>query len=207
MGATPIYAFPFPDDTDLVVQAPQQFENLADAVETTVNTVETNSKVASNLTSGTVPLARVPNLPASQITSGTFPAARIGTNAVTFDKINNYTQGTGANGRFVRFPDGTQICYHSITIDHTGAQSSATRLSGVWTFPAAFTGDPILQMTIPVHTAANFVGCDRLNVTSWGPSGTPGTTFTSISVFFTGGVSTTDARIDNIQVTAFGRWF
>jgi len=74
MGTTPTYGFPFPDDTDLVIQAPQQFEDLADDVAAGLTEASSN---ASLLTTGTVPLARIPNLPASQTTSGTFADARI----------------------------------------------------------------------------------------------------------------------------------
>ena len=86
MGSTPKFGFPFPDDTDLVIQAPQQFENLADAVETKVDqvetdlgTVEANSKLASNVIDGTFALARIPLLPASQTNQGTFAVDRIPT--------------------------------------------------------------------------------------------------------------------------------
>ena len=77
MGATPGFGFPFPDDTDLVIQAPQQFENLAVAVEGALETVRDDAADASNLTTGTVPLARIPSLPAGQVTSGTFAVGRI----------------------------------------------------------------------------------------------------------------------------------
>lgn len=37
MGTTPIYNFPYPDSTDLVRDGSQDFEDLADAVETTID--------------------------------------------------------------------------------------------------------------------------------------------------------------------------
>jgi len=125
MGATPIYAFPFPDDTDLVVQAPQQFEALADAVETTVDTVETNSKIATNLTSGTVDSARLPLLVRKSFRSSTSATETL--NFATGDEVvrstragtltfagSNYTAGVsktvvwngGGTTRTVSFPSG-----------------------------------------------------------------------------------------------------
>jgi len=38
MGTTPKYAWPYPDPSDLVRDAPQAFEDLADAIEATVST-------------------------------------------------------------------------------------------------------------------------------------------------------------------------
>jgi len=101
MGTTPIYNLPFPDDTDLVIQAPQQFESLAVAAESSLSTVETNSKNAANLTSGLVPVDRIPNLDAGKITSGTVGTARLsgsytgvtGTGALNAGSI---TSGFGA---------------------------------------------------------------------------------------------------------------
>ena len=111
MGTTPIYSFPFPEDTDLVVQAPQQFQNLADAVETTVNTVETNSKTAGNVTSGTFNRARIPNGVGPVFTSvGSNAVAiafdvervltRSATGTVTFTG-SSYTAGVSASVRIV----------------------------------------------------------------------------------------------------------
>ena len=41
--------------------------------------------------------------------------------------------GTNENGSYIRFDDGTQICYHSMTA--TGA--TADRMSATWTLPSA----------------------------------------------------------------------
>lgn len=117
--------------------------------------------------------------------------------------------GSNANGRYIRYPDGTQICWHrGALVDHTDALSSTTRLAGGWTYPIAFVAaaSSSTSVNLPVHTNANFTGCSRLNITTHGPSGGTSTGI-SISVFFTGGVSTVSASIDNIQVTAIGRWY
>lgn len=44
--------------------------------------------------------------------------------------------GSNAKGRYVRFPDGAQICTHAMKAEYL----SADRLQGDWTFPAAFSG-------------------------------------------------------------------
>jgi hypothetical protein len=117
--------------------------------------------------------------------------------------------GSNANGRYIRYPDGTQICWHrGALVDHTSGLSSSTRLAGGWTFPIAFTAAASMSsfVSVPVHTAANFVGCTRTDIVVFGPSGGTSTEI-AISVFFTGGVSTIDARIENMQVAAIGRWY
>ncbi|MBK5932931.1 uncharacterized protein DUF2793 [Rhodovulum imhoffii] len=48
-------------------------------------------------------------------------------------------QGKNANGEYVRFADGTQICWHAVTCDATGE----TR----WVFPAGFQSWPVASVT------------------------------------------------------------
>jgi hypothetical protein len=54
-------------------------------------------------------------------------------------------RGSNANGEFVRFADGTQIC----TIPNFSMVfSTSNLLVGVWTFPAVFTAAPVVTMTL-----------------------------------------------------------
>jgi len=119
-------------------------------------------------------------------------------------------RGSNANGEFVRYADGTMQCWIKGTlVDHTASLSGTARLVGSWTFPATFSGGAetvAASINLPAHSGANFVGCTRTDVISWG-SGDNSTTSTQISVFFTGDVSTTNARIENMQANAFGRWY
>ena len=119
-------------------------------------------------------------------------------------------RGSNANGEFVRFADGTQICWHNLTIDQDGQFSGNSRLSGRWIFPVSFVdNNHKTSMTIPAHSSARFVGCNRLDVITFGVNA-PSTVSTSVdaSVFFQSGtVDTTEARIELIQFVAHGRWF
>ncbi|WP_312141133.1 hypothetical protein [Stutzerimonas nitrititolerans] len=82
-------------------------------------------------------------------------------------------RGSNANGEYVRFADGTQICTHAITTNVSIATPfmGAFRSSGIaWTFPAAFAAPPrpagnpgsvtssfSVVIDSPVTTTCNFV--------------------------------------------------
>lgn len=51
--------------------------------------------------------------------------------------------GNNANGYYIKFDDGTLICWHSL--EFTGG-------SGIWTFPASFFSIPIVQVTPQYYT-------------------------------------------------------
>ncbi|WP_353618908.1 hypothetical protein [Tropicibacter sp. R16_0] len=52
-------------------------------------------------------------------------------------------RGSNANGEYVRFADGTQICWHVLDLVGGGDVT----ISANWTFPAGFTGDPVVHLT------------------------------------------------------------
>ncbi len=93
-------------------------------------------------------------------------------------------RGTSANGEYVRFADGTQICTQTLT-----ASASA---GVVWTFPAAFIAAPVVTGT----AVATVLSCATLDAA-------PGTTTATLSTR-----DKTDARrADALRVMAVGRWF
>lgn len=96
-------------------------------------------------------------------------------------------RGSNANGQYVRFADGTQICTR-----HFGVNAS----SHSWTFPAAFvatTGGSLALSAIPF-------GASSVHVTvNWTPS-------TTSAEFMTWAHDGT-AVSTQLHVTAIGRWF
>lgn len=116
---------------------------------------------------------------------------------------------SGPNGRAIRLAGGLQICYFRGTlVDQSGQFSGTARLSGAWTLPVAFASDFYLPfITLPIHSSASFVGCDRLKIISYGPSSSTSVDGVAISVFFTDGVSTSEARIEDMSALAVGRWY
>lgn len=117
--------------------------------------------------------------------------------------------GSNSDGRWVRYADGTQMCYRvDYSVNHTDALSSNSRLAGAWIFPQTFVNaETSTYMSIPVHTAANFIGCSRTNLQAWGVSGSLAPAGIGSSLFFASGtVSTSDASVSGIHIQAIGRW-
>jgi hypothetical protein len=101
-------------------------------------------------------------------------------------------RGSNANGEFVRFADGTQICTRS----GLSAAAVSTALGAVfrsgdvtWTYPAAFAAAPV-------------VSGQAEDIDAWLTAALPGTT--NVSVRLLSAVSKTAATA--LRVTAVGRW-
>jgi hypothetical protein len=105
--------------------------------------------------------------------------------------------GTNANGRYVRFADGTQICTHTLTVGAGASASGACFLSAesAWTFPAAFSAPP----TISGHRSTAATLPYWLVGGSTSGSNTIGYMRVMSSVTFAAGIG--------MNVTAVGRWF
>lgn len=101
-------------------------------------------------------------------------------------------RGSNANGEFVRFADGTQICKHIVNVTNFVAAGSIFRSSPTdWVYPAPFTGSP-------PSLSGNATGSSGIWV-----SGTSTLTQSSISGSWNAALSTSW----NLSVTAIGRWF
>lgn len=94
-------------------------------------------------------------------------------------------RGSNANGRYVRFADGTQICTANLTSN--GAEST------VWTYPAAFVG-------VDGVAIASAIGAARMAHPATAGIGNATLTFNVWTI--------AGARVANdLRVTATGRWF
>lgn len=93
-------------------------------------------------------------------------------------------RGTGANGEFVRYADGTQICTHAL--------AGSTTAAVTWTYPAAFIAVPSVTGT----AQAVVLSCVMLDAV---PTVTAATLSTRDKA---------DARrADTMRLMAVGRWF
>jgi hypothetical protein len=104
-------------------------------------------------------------------------------------------RGSSANGEFVRFADGTQICTRtnlSVTNASTALGSLFRSSANVtWTYPSAFIAAPV-------------VTSDTDDADSWAVAAAAPTT-TSVALRAVAGV--TKAAAITIRATAVGRWF
>ncbi|MDR2317726.1 MAG: hypothetical protein LBF06_15205 [Pseudomonas sp.] len=85
-------------------------------------------------------------------------------------------RGSNANGEFIRFADGTQICWGMVSITHNGASLAPTQTA--ITFPAAFAGfvstsNPKIstQVTLAYPSANNGLQINRLSGYASGNAG------------------------------------
>lgn len=97
------------------------------------------------------------------------------------------TRTTNANGTFIRYADGTQICFNAFLATSSSADTT-------WTFPAAFADTNIAVTVTPVNG-----GPAPLSGMQSGP------TTTTVAVNLWNGSS---ARVAGLaSVVAIGRWF
>ncbi len=114
-------------------------------------------------------------------------------------------RGSNANGEYVRFADGTQICWkYGITL----TQISSTHISTTWTFPAAFTPGDRTGFIIPPGLVSDFVNIDTESV---GAAAALQGSSSSVGVGFRrtyGGVAfPSGGELRNCTVFYAGRWF
>lgn len=101
---------------------------------------------AANTGATTINVDGIGAVAAKTITGDALPSGYIRTDADTlamYDGTNwvvdrQIERGSNANGKYVRFADGTQRCWEKLTLSYgAGSYCSAT-----WTFPAAFVSAP-----------------------------------------------------------------
>jgi hypothetical protein len=97
-------------------------------------------------------------------------------------------RGDTANGAFVRFGDGTQICFHTLPI--TLAAGAVVAIG--WTYPAAF--------VFSILPLAQYMGSNSTGISG----GLEGTTFTEASGFLKNNGSSSATGL--VQYMAIGRW-
>lgn len=104
--------------------------------------------------------------------------------------------GGNANGRYIRYADGTQICWNegaSVTTS-TVAGSVFVSPSTAFTFPIAFSANPVVQ------PFARPTG----SVLAWAAQGSTAVSATQCSVYVAGVTAAVSAFPGYV---AFGRWF
>lgn len=114
-------------------------------------------------------------------------------------------RGSNANGDYVRFADGTQMCWITgLTLTHPGSNN---RLEGDWTLPATFSGAPATNAMIDNGTTGDAAPNDD-------EIGAPQENFNAVtnSVRFrvfrqSGRTGFTSGDTLDVQASAIGRWY
>ena len=107
--------------------------------------------------------------------------------------------GSNSNGRYVKYADGTMICYHNMTMDDwvsipRGALYSTS--SKVWTFPVPFALTPTVTSQV-----------NSMIPNTWTSLGAGGSNRFDTSVRVMGTVIDGSAQyIPSVSLIAIGRW-
>lgn len=123
--------------------------------------------------------------------------ARMGSTYVVLGKIDQGQEpmsGSNENGHWVRYPDGTQICWvqgYSIDGDMMASGNIYRSETSRWTFPKPFINELDISVTGTVNSYVRWFDV----------GGRPSTTSASVLQFGTGGGSTF-----TMNIMAIGKW-
>lgn len=118
-----------------------------------------------------------------------------GWNKVAYDSDVMPTRGSNANGEWVRFPDGTQICWTSITVE----RSSSFELKNMWTLPVSFANNTYRLSGMRGSGASSEYRGYALNFEE--------KTGSSVTIFLSIPTGTTSSGWNTrVDVMAIGRW-
>lgn len=104
-------------------------------------------------------------------------------------------RGSNANGEYVRFADGTQICTHTATFSATATATGSlftTAAADDWTYPIAFVAGSSPTVTGTVLSSTRWINCTAASAT-----------LASFRQFN----SVTAAGTVSVRLLAIGRWF
>ena len=103
-------------------------------------------------------------------------------------------RGSNASGEFVRFADGTQICWQSVTPDYDNAGGTQT-----FTLPASFASGKPRSAAVSAVGGSGGNKSDFRSITAWGA--------TANSSFLETDGSRAGSGSSEIRITTFGPWF
>jgi len=114
--------------------------------------------------------------------------------------------GSNANGRYVRYADGTQICWGTDTVIaivvNTATGAFFTNIESdqvIWTYPASFVGTPMVNVTLARNA------WDTIRVTAF-LNGANAVSATQCKISFMSSLSSVSLGVVPQRV-AVGRWF
>jgi hypothetical protein len=111
-------------------------------------------------------------------------------------------RGSNANGEYVKYADGTMICFVSLSY----ATAALVTQDEVYTFPATFAAIPNFQVTIQDNRDGT-LGVNNTNRVSNVSESSPATASGRIRAKSVSGFSFATGGTWEIGVMLFGRWF
>jgi len=112
-------------------------------------------------------------------------------------------RGSNANGEYVRFADGTQMCWAEVTLSYGNATVCQIN---PWTYPAGFVAIPVFALTLNENSVDNAEPkVTELGALSTAAEGTTGTIIRQYRVSGLQNFVSGDTLI--VRATAIGRWF
>jgi len=156
---------------------------------------------------------RIKDLVQAAITAGDFlavdPAGAGDTYKVPVVGTNGVIEyGSNANGEYIRFADGTQICWGEVIT----AFNDVLQLLRVWTFPAAFVSGPEVLATIrhdpnvTVYTNGGAGGIAYIGHVRFDAAVTTGTSTRIVVAHNSSGGDFVSGDQVAVAVQAIGRW-
>ena len=113
-----------------------------------------------------------------------------------------HSSGSGEDGSWIRFDDGTQICWHNISSGVGSTLSDALFISPIaeWNYPASFVSTPVLMVSVArlINSGANPISASRPSSADIGLS-----SVNNIRVWYTKASETVESSVHCI---AIGRW-
>jgi hypothetical protein len=116
-------------------------------------------------------------------------------------------RGSNANGEFVKYADGTQICTFRFSIgipDNWTVSAFPAQQVYAWTFPSAFISDPAVTASGGQAEAGTVSTTGNINISVARPESTTTTTVNISAKEIRSSSGTTGA---GIHATAIGRWY
>ncbi len=109
--------------------------------------------------------------------------------------------GSNADGNYVRFADGTQLCRFDLPVSYV----DGARIGATWTFPAVFADSPVVSALVDSSSLSVTPGADSLGAIMTSPLGATGA---SLRLYRAAGrANFVSGDSATLQVTATGRWF
>lgn len=105
-------------------------------------------------------------------------------------------RGSNANGEFVRFADGTQICTNKVSLSSQSIAAGGLSTGYDWTYPASFSAVPNMSYSATGSFSYAFtIGAEVVNATQ------------SPSIYARNSATATLTTALTLHMTAIGRWF